>query len=1012
MKHPFRACIRAVVLVALAAPFVAPGWAASSSLSDEDLELFESKIRPVLVENCYVCHGADPKKIFGGLVLTHSEGLMAGGDSGPVVVPGDPDASLLIEALRYDGLTQMPPTGKLPQHVIADFELWVKRGAPDPRAGGDTPVMAQKSAAETYDYSEGRKHWAYRAIARPQPPDVEAEEWVQRDLDRFVLSALESRGLEPAPPADKRTLLRRVTFDLIGLAPTEEEIGSFLADDSPQAFAKVVDRLLASPRYGERWGRHWLDIARYADSNGLDENIAHRNAFRYRDYVIESFNEDKPFDQFVHEQIAGDLLPAASDAQRYEQMTGTGFLMMGPKVLAERDREKLLIDIVDEQVHTIGRAFLAEPIGCARCHDHKFDPIPTSDYYAMAGILRSTRTMANAAAMRWVERPITDEATLEEYEAARNEVREAKAEVAALRRSHDAPLRAPRREAIARYLLAAEEVYDVSLPYLRALENNDEEAERPDVIDEVAQVRALEAAVLERWASVLQRTREGKPSQGDAPKPYLVFEVWNGLAAAPGDMAGAYERVRTQVLSEKMLIPPLARSILRGPAPRSLEQLAYRYESLFAVVDIAWQEHQMRLATQSEEERKEAGGLPREQEELRWILYGDGLGRHFCIVCLDPDDEAALYPEGARKELARLEAEVARLEKLVPPEPPYVMAVQEDEAVDLPVHIRGSHLNLAKTKVPRGFLRVTDHVVPQPPVPSDASGRLELARWITHPEHPLTSRVIVNRVWHWLFGRGLVDTPSNFGTTGSKPSHPELLDYLARRFTTDGWSIKKLQRQILLSSTYQLSSSYSASNTAVDEQNRYLWRMNRKRLEAEPIRDVLLQLSGRLDLTMGGRVAEYDPRGYVFDEGSTFGEGDFYAAPRRSVYLPVVRNAIYNVFTGFDFGDASDSVGRRSSTVVPPQALLMMNSPFVEEQAEGFAERLLESSSQASRRVETAFVRAYGRPATETEVQESLQFLDAMRAASDATTAQERELFAWTRLCQVILAASEMIYVG
>ena len=728
--------------------------------------------------------------------------------------------------------------------------------------------------------------------------------------------------------------------------------------------------------------------------------------------MIASFNDDKPFDQFVHEQIAGDLLPAESDAARYEQITGTGFLMMGPKVLAERDREKLLIDIVDEQVHTIGRAFLAEPIGCARCHDHKFDPIPTSDYYAMAGILRSTRTMANAVAMRWVERPITDEATLEEYEAARAQVREARAEVAALRKSHNAPLRAPRRDAIARYLLAAEEVYEPSLPYLRALDAEDEQAERPDVLDEVAQERGLEAAVLERWASVLQRTREGKPSQGDAPKPYLVFEVWNALAGAPDDMGAAYEQVRAQVLSEKMLIPPLARSILRGPAPRSLEELAYRYESLFAVVDIAWQEHQMRLATQSEEERKEAGGLPREQEELRWITYGDGLGQYFCILCLDPDDEAALYPASAQTELSRLEAEVERLEALVPAEPPYVMAVQEDEVVDLPVHIRGSHLNLAQTKEPRGFLKVTDHVVPPPQIPGDASGRLELAQWITHPEHPLTSRVIVNRVWHWLFGRGIVDTPSNFGTTGSQPTHPELLDYLARKFTAEGWSIKKLQREILLSSTYQLSSAYSATNAATDEQNLYLWRMNRKRLEAEPIRDALLQLSGRLDLTMGGRVEEYDPRGYVFNEGSTFGQGDFYVAPRRSVYLPVVRNAIYNIFTGFDFGDASDSVGRRSSTVVPPQALLMMNSPFVEEQAEGFAQQLAESSKRPQQRVRTAFVRAYGRPATEAEIQESLQFLDAMRTASEAATAAERELFAWTRLCQVILAASEMIYVG
>jgi hypothetical protein len=336
------------------------------------------------------------------------------------------------------------------------------------------------------------------------------------------------------------------------------------------------------------------------------------------------------------------------------------------------------------------------------------------------------------------------------------------------------------------------------------------------------------------------------------------------------------------------------------------------------------------------------------------------------------------------------------------------MAVREAEPIDLPVHIRGSHLNLAQEPEPRGFLKVIDHLVEPPPIGPDVSGRLELAKWITHSEHPLTSRVLVNRVWRWHFGRGLVSTPSNFGTTGSEPTHPELLDWLARRFVEGGWSIKDLHRDILLSSTYRLSSAFSESNAAIDEENLYLWRMNRRRLEAEPIRDLLLQLSGRLDLKMGGRVEEYDPRGYVFSEGNTFGDFDFYAAPRRSVYMPVVRNAIYNIFAGLDFGAASDSVGDRPSTVVPPQALLMMNSPFVLEQAAGFAEHLLADARRTKARIELAFVRAYGRPPTEVEIAEARSFLEDMR--SEAPTAGA-EAFAWTRLCHVMMSSSELIYI-
>ena len=510
-------------------------------LSPEDLEHFESKIRPILAERCYQCHGADPTRIRGGLVLLDAEGVRAGGDSGAVIVPGSPDDSLLIDAIRYDGLIQMPPDGKLPATVVADFERWVSRGAPDPRTPGvaGAPVVASRSeSGAAYDFGPGRQHWAFQPMADPEPPGVENEAWVRRPIDRFILARLEGEGLSPVAPANRRQLLRRVTFDLTGLPPTVAEIEAFLADSRPDAYDRVVERLLASPRYGERWGRHWLDVARYADSNGLDENVAHRNAFRYRDWVIGAFNADKPYDRFVQEQIAGDLIhdAATDDAARFARLAATGFLTLGAKVLAEQDVDKMLIDIVDEQVNVIGRAFLAEPIGCARCHDHKFDPIPTADYYALAGILRSTKTMGGDRS-RWVERPLADEETVAAYEAAQEKVAEAQQQVDDLVDEQNEVLRRPRRQALAGYLLAAEEVYPSW---------GEDAAVQQQATAEIARVAdrdGLEASVLKRWVTVFFRYREGPPVQGDAANPSVVFEIWDAYATAPhSTLRGGHRR--------------------------------------------------------------------------------------------------------------------------------------------------------------------------------------------------------------------------------------------------------------------------------------------------------------------------------------------------------------------------------------------------------------------------------------------------------------------------------------
>ena len=692
----------ALLVTSAAAP------AQSQEFAPEDLEHFELKIRPVLVERCYQCHGADPERIRAGLALVDAEGLRAGGDSGAVIVPGAPDDSLLVEVLRYEGPIKMPPDGRLPAAVVADFERWITLGAPDPRAT-DTPVVAARSdSGGAYDFGPGREHWAYRPMARAEPPAVANEAWVRGPVDRFILARLEADGLAPVAPATKRQLLRRITFDLTGLPPTPAEIDTFLADTRPDAYERVVDRLLASPRYGERWGRHWLDVARYADSNGLDENVAHRNAFRYRDWVIEAFNRDQPYDRFVQEQIAGDLLPGGTDEERFVRLIATGFLTMGAKVLAEQDVDKMLIDIVDEQVNVVGRAFLAEPVGCARCHDHKFDPIPTADYYALAGIMRSTKTMGGEGT-RWVERPLVDEATVEAYEAAQKEVEAAQDAVDAVVEAQNEILRRPRRAVLAGYLLAAEEAYPGW--------SDDEQANRVALSDvaRIAERDGLEAAVLERWVRAFYRYREGPPVQGDAPNPSVVFEIWDAYAAAdPGTYEQVTNDLRALIASEKVLIAPLTRSLVRGPVPSSLEELAWRYAGLFAVIEIAWGEHLQRLGLKAEEDLSPRDfRLPREQEELRRLVYGGGL----CILCLPQTDEEEQYPADVTADLVRLRAIVEEREAASPPRPPYAMSVEEDEIVDLPVHIRGSHLNLADTPQPRGFLRVTDHLVPPPPIP-------------------------------------------------------------------------------------------------------------------------------------------------------------------------------------------------------------------------------------------------------------------------------------------------------
>jgi hypothetical protein len=670
-------------------------------------------------------------------------------------------------------------------------------------------------------------HWAFQPISDPTPPQLKDHSWCRTPVDQFILTKLEKRGAISASPADPHTLVRRIFFDLIGLPPTPSEVEQYLQDfhhDSFTAIATVTDRLLNSPQYGERWGRWWLDVARYADTNGQDENKVMANAWRYRDWVIRSFNANLPFNLFITEQLAGDLLPATDcEQENLDHLIATGFLVLGPKMLAEQDKPKLVMDIIDEQIDTIGRAFLGLTLGCARCHDHKFDPVPARDYYAMAGIFKSTRTMA--------------------------------------------------------------------------------------------------------------------------------------------DLAFVSKFNETQIASK--------------------HQLA------------ALNAHEKRVM-------EETNRIDRLVHEANNALLDDRPGKEGLLDL--PNNPRPLYPEKTREALTALERERDVLTNSPPPNP-FALTVTDDKPVDLPIHLRGSHLNLAKDPVPRGFIQVVARQRPE--IPADHSGRLELARWLTSPENPLTPRVIVNRIWQGHFGEGLIRTPENFGLRGSPPTHPELLDWLAREFIRSGWDLKALHRLIIQSAVYQQSSyAASGSETLADPENLLLSHFPRQRLDAEMIRDSVLAISGRLDPVMGGSLVNW--------KNNEYAPGDEISAKslRRTVYLPIVRDRVFDALTIFDFANPSVCTAQRTPTVVSHQALFFLNSPLITESAEALAKALLARSNyDDAALIREAYNRILNRTVTEDELHRALHFLSTIpEDASTPNTPNDRRQKDFAAFCQTLFASNEFIY--
>jgi hypothetical protein len=909
------------------------------------IAFFEKKIRPVLTEHCYGCHSAAArakKKLRGGLLLDSKEGLLRGGDSGPAVVPGKANDSLLLKALRHTGDLKMPPRDKLPDAVVADFEAWINKGAPDPRTGA-------VARARGLSVEEGHSFWAYRAPVRPPVPAGKPGFGARGDIDAFILAGLEAKGLRPAPEADRATLIRRVHYDLTGLPPAPEEVEAYLADGRPDAYERLVERLLASPHFGERWGRHWLDVARFAESLTL-RGFVLKEAWRYRDHVIASFNADVPFDRFVREQVAGDLLPAASPGQRRRQLVATTFLALGNTNLEEQDKKQLRMDVVDEQLDTIGRAFLAQTLGCARCHDHKFDPIPTADYYALAGILRNTRTLTHANVSQWIEVPLPADPQQEKA------LREHESAVAALERQVGA-LRAS--------LAKGGKRPDPRRPLVRAV------AELPGIV--VDDVRAKKIGEWKASKFSGSYVGAGYVHDGNAGKGEKTITFQPDVPKT-----GRYEvRLAYSAGGNRAAKVPVTIFSADGEKTVHIDQ---RKEPPLDGLWVSLGRHTF--------ERGSRGFV---------LIANEGTAGHVIADCVQflPVEMLAAAEEGkpAGAEVLKLRRLEERLRKLKEggPRREAALSVAEEKLIeDARVHVRGSVHNLGEP-APRGFLRVASRGSALA-MPADESGRRQLADWLASADNPLTARVFVNRAWHWLFGAGLVRTTDNFGTPGERPSHPELLDHLALRFVEDGWSVKSLVRRIVLSRTYRQSSGGNDRGRAVDPENRLLARANRRRLEAECLRDTILLVSGRLTTDMGGPT---------FRPGLATDYGYKHADTRRSVYSPVFRNALPEIFEVFDFADPSVTTGRRNVSTVAPQALFLMNHPFVLEESRHAARRLLaEPGLDDAGRVSRAYRLALGRPPTEAERRLAGRFL--------AGAGREG---AWAQLVQVLFASIDFRYV-
>ena len=938
--------------------------AAAARAADDGIEFFEKRVRPVLAEQCGKCHAADAEKIKGGLLLDSREGWLQGGDSGPVLVPGDPENSLLIKAVRYtDKDLQMPPKDKrLPDAAIADLVTWVRMGAPSPQ-GGKADARVAQAEPKAIDYAAARKQWAFH---KPEPPMVPPG--AGNPIDRFILAKLDGKGLTLAPPADPHTLIRRITFDLTGLPPTPEEVAAFekaAAENRGAAIAALTDRLLASPHYGEQWGRHWLDVVRYADSldaRGIGKDGDILDAWRYRDWVVGAFNRDLPYDQFITHQIAGDILAAREwDAAK---VSATGMYAIGNWGNGDADKEKLYTDIVDDQIDVTGRAFLGLTLACARCHDHKFDPLTARDYYGLAGIFFSSRILPKFQSKgegeklaRW---PLLSPAQAAERAAAQKRLVEIEAALAGGLQ----PLTEVKRDIFNQPGLHAWSPKGADNPSL-VINTTDADLAFSTIklpAKSIALHPGPKTAATVAWRSPLTgtvrvsaRLRDADPNCGDGIE-WEVRRAGEKLAGGAMDNGGMAEFAERDV------------AVKTG----ELVQLLIRPRAEYTC-DTTQTEFLIRGADGTQWDLRDTlvHGAGQGHDGVWWICAGEGarLG-----------DDVAGRP-ALEEEKKTLSEKVARAEFAQGLQEGGIPATNYEGFHDARIHLRGRYDRLSDT-VPRALPTLLTNAQPRI---AAGSGRLELAHWIASAENPLTARVMVNRVWQHHFGEGLVRTPNNFGKLGTPPTHPELLDWLATEFVKSGWSVKAMQRAILLSATYQQSSSPTAAALQADPGNQLFSRQNRRRLSAEELRDSLLAASGTLDPATGGPSLRE------------------LAAPRRTLYVTTIRSdrATYQML--FDGADPTAIVEKRTDSVVAPQALWLLNHPFALAQTKALAERLLrETPDDDTARIDWLSARLFARPPSAEEKQIALA--EIARSKTDAAAA-------WEQYCQVLLCANEFIYV-
>jgi mono/diheme cytochrome c family protein len=875
----------------------------------EGVEFFEKKIRPVLVGKCYECHSAGAKKLKGGLKLDTRDDVLKGGDTGPALVAGDPEKSLLVKAVRHaDEDLKMPPKERLSDAQIADFEAWIKRGAPDPRTG----------TAAKVDPSAGRSHWAFQKPKEAAVPPVSSAAWAKTEVDRFVLAALEKMGMKPQPEAERRTLIRRASMDLLGLPPTAEEVDAFVADRDPQAYEKLVDRLLASPHYGERWARHWLDVARYSDTKGyvFQEERRYPFAYTYRDWVVRALNEDLPYDQFLIQQIAADRLPLGADKRPLAAM---GFFTLGRRFLNRVE------DIIDDRIDVLTRGTMGLTVSCARCHDHKYDPIPTRDYYSLYGVFASSmepKDLPLIGAGQKTPAVLEYEQGLEKLKAELEKYKQDRlAEKLKLFRT---------AKSVADYLAAAGEAGALK----------DENALR-----DFGQKRDLSGFAAVRWNEYLKKAGPKHP----------VFGPWLAYAALP---AGDFE-AKAKVLKLPEGTNPLVAAAFKE-APKSLQEAADRTGALLVKFD-----KPEKLADANE-------------EALRLVLRApEG------PVTVAFADVEKLYNRKDRDGQRGVERKIEQHKASHPGAPEHAMVLNDAPNPVTPrVFVRGNP-RTPGPEVPRRFLSVL--AGESAPPFKDGSGRLELARAIASPDNPLTARVFVNRAWMLHFGQGLVRTPSDFGVRSDPPTHPELLDWLARRFVADAWSIKKLHKLLMTSAVYRQASGDVPAYREADPENRLLWRMNRKRLEFEALRDSLLAVTGEIDLAVGGRPVPMSTNPTIkqrMDAETIRNEGggdptQEAFSRRRSIYLFIDRQNLPGTFRAFDFAGPDTHSPQRFQTTVPQQALFLMNSPFVLEQAAKVAARPdVSAAKDPAGRVGAMYRALYGRAPAKEELETGLRFVE------------------------------------